>query len=125
MALLDVILGGGMSSRLFQEVLKSGGLAYSVFSSYSAYDDAGELSMYAGTAPKRIDEALDVMSDEAKRIASEGVVDQELARAKQNLRATTLMNLEDTAARMSRIGAVCCCMVTSCRSRRSRVASTP
>ncbi len=103
-SVLDVILGGGMSSRLHQEVREKRGLAYSVYSGYTAYDDAGELSVYLGTAPKRAAEAEAVVRDEFEKMRSGGVTAEELDRAKRNVRATTLLNLEDTTARMSRIG---------------------
>lgn len=101
--LLDVILGGGMSSRLFQEVREKRGLAYTVYSNYVGYDGAGEFSMYVGTAPQRADETLKVLFDEFEKLES-GVTETELARAKRHLKATTLLSLEDVSARMSRIG---------------------
>jgi predicted Zn-dependent peptidase len=102
-SVLDVIFGGGMSSRLFQEVRESRGLAYTVFSSYTGYDDAGDFSVYVGTAPKRTREALAVITDEVRKLA-DGVTASELARAKRHLRATTMLSLEDVSSRMSRIG---------------------
>jgi predicted Zn-dependent peptidase len=104
LALLDQILGGGLSSRLVQEVREKRGLAYSTYSSYSSYEDAGDLSVYVGTHPKRSGEAVQVIRNELQRIGEDGVDEDELRRAKRSLRATTLMNLEDTTARMSRIG---------------------
>jgi predicted Zn-dependent peptidase len=92
-----------MSSRLFQEVRESRGLAYTVFSSYTGYDDAGDFSVYVGTAPKRTREALAVITDEVRKLA-DGVTASELARAKRHLRATTMLSLEDVSSRMSRIG---------------------
>lgn len=103
-AVLDTIFGGGMSSRLFQEVREQRGLAYTVYSSFSPYDDAGEFSIYVGTAPHRVGEALEVVRGEITRLTSGGVSDSELTRAKRNLRATTELGLEDSSARMSRIG---------------------
>jgi predicted Zn-dependent peptidase len=104
MTLLDQILGGGMSSRLFQEVREKHGLAYTVYSSFNAYEDCGEMSMYAGTAPKRAQQALDIMCTEAQRLIDQSITPAELERAKRSIRATNLMNLEDVTARMSRIG---------------------
>lgn len=102
-SVLDVIFGGGMSSRLFQEVREKRGLAYTVYSAYTGYDGAGDFSMYVGTAPQRANEALKVMMYEFRRLA-DGVTDLELQRAKRHLRATTLLSLEEVPARMSRIG---------------------
>lgn len=103
-SLVDVVLGGGMSSRLFQEVRERRGLAYTVYSSFAPYDDAGELSVYFGTAPSRVGEALQVVRGELGKLRDHGITPEELDRAKRHLRATTLLNLEDTATRMSRIG---------------------
>jgi predicted Zn-dependent peptidase len=102
-SVLDVILGGGMSSRLFQEVREKRGLAYTVYSGFSPYDDTGEMSVYVGTAPERVPEALDVVTEQLQLVRA-GVTDVELARAKRHLRSTTLLGLEDVSARMSRIG---------------------
>jgi len=103
-SLLDVVLGGGMSSRLFQEVRERRGLAYTVYSSYAPYDDTGVLSVYFGTAPERVGEALAVVRAELARAEDGGVTADELERAKRHLRSTTLLNLEDSGTRMSRIG---------------------
>lgn len=103
-SVLDVVLGGGMSSRLFQEVREKRGLAYTVCSSYAPYDDAGEFSVYVGTSPRKAAEALEVVQGEMARMAAHGVSAAELERAKRNLRASTLLNLEDSGARMGRIG---------------------
>jgi predicted Zn-dependent peptidase len=102
-SVLDVIFGGGMSSRLFQEVRERRGLAYTVYSSYTAYDDAGDFSIYVGTAPKRTKQTLQIVQDEFHKLV-DGVTDVELERAKRHLRATTLLSLEDVSTRMSRIG---------------------
>lgn len=102
-SVLDVIFGGGMSSRLFQEVRERRGLAYTVYSSYTGYDDAGDFSIYVGTGPKRARETLSVLGEEFRKLA-DGVTMLELERAKRHLRATTLLSLEDTSSQMSRIG---------------------
>lgn len=102
-ALIDVIFGGGMSSRLFQEVREKRGLAYTVYSSFSPYGDTGTFSIYLGTAPKRLTEAEAVVRTEMQRML-DGVTDEELERAKRQLRTVTLLGLEDTSSRMSRIG---------------------
>jgi predicted Zn-dependent peptidase len=104
---LDVVnhvLGGGLSSRLFQEIRERRGLAYSVFSDRVAYDDCGALSVYVGTAPGKVSEVLGLLREELDRMAADGVTVAELALAKGYLRAQSLLALEDSAARMSRIG---------------------
>jgi predicted Zn-dependent peptidase len=101
---LDHALGGGVSSRLFQEVRERRGLAYSVYSDRVAYSDAGILLVYAGTAPGRAREVLDLVAAELDRMAREGVSAEEVEVAKGHLRAALLLSLEDPGARMSRIG---------------------
>lgn len=101
---LNHVLGGGMSSRLFQEVRERRGLAYSVFSDRVAYQDSGLISVYVGTAPGHLHEVAELVSEELDRLATQGVTDAELAVAKGHLRAEALLSLEDSAARMGRIG---------------------
>jgi len=101
---LDHILGGGMSSRLFQSVREERGLAYSVYSYRSGYQVTGDFAVYAGTAPKRAEEVLDLISLELDRMASQGATEQELGSAKSHIRGATALGLEDTGARMSRLG---------------------
>ncbi len=104
---LDVVnhvLGGGLSSRLFQEIRERRGLAYSVFSDRVAYDDCGALSVYVGTAPGKVPEVLSLLREELDRMVADGITPAELALAKGYLRAQSLLALEDSAARMSRIG---------------------
>jgi predicted Zn-dependent peptidase len=103
-AILEHVLGGGTSSRLFQEVRERRGLSYSVYSYRSAFADAGALAVYAGTAPARAAEALDVVHGELDRMAAGGVEARELALAKGHLRGSLTLSLEDPGARMSRIG---------------------
>ncbi len=103
-ALLDVILGGGMSSRLFQSIREQRGLAYTVFSSFTPYDDTGSMSVYLGSAPERVAEAYEVLLAELNKAAAGGITAQELELAKRNLHANTVLNLEDSGSRMSRIG---------------------
>ncbi len=104
LALVDNALGGGMSSRLFQEVREERGLAYSVYSVRAAFADAGMLGIYAGTAPDRADEVIKVIDDICDRMADEGPSAHELAVGKGQLRGSMLLGLEDSAGRMSRIG---------------------
>jgi predicted Zn-dependent peptidase len=100
---LDLLLGGGMSSRLFQEIREARGLAYATYSFVSAYTDAGLLGAYVGTAPGKVDEALDVLRRELDRIGDDVTAD-EVERAKGALTGGTVLGLEDTGSRMSRLG---------------------
>jgi predicted Zn-dependent peptidase len=102
-AQLAHILGGGVSSRLFQEVRERRGLAYSVYAYRVSYDDAGALVIYAGTSPKHATEVLDVLNEELARMAS-GVSERELEVARGGLVGSMALGLEDSGARMSRIG---------------------
>ena len=105
LAVLDQVLGGGMSSRLFQEVRERRGLAYSVFSYRSAFDETGAFAVYAATAPEHVDEVLDVVNAELDRLVAEGgVSDRELAGAKGHLTGSLALSLESSASRMHRIG---------------------
>ena len=105
LAVLNHVLGGGLSSRLFQEIRERRGLAYSVWSERVAYLDAGFLSVGLGTGPEHVAEVLDIVTHELARLGADGVTQRELAIAKGNLRAETLLACEDSGARMSRIGA--------------------
>ena len=101
---LDQALGGGMASRLFQEIRERRGLAYSVFSYLSLHAEGGVFGIYAGTAPERAATVLDVLSDELARATDQGFGDAELARARGALTGALVLSLEDTASRMSRLG---------------------
>jgi len=103
-ALLNHVLGGGISSRLFQEVRERRGLAYAVWSDRVHYDEVGALTVSVGTSPEHASEVLDLVNAELDRIGESGVTDRELKVAKGSLRAETLLSLEDSGARMSRIG---------------------
>ena len=105
LAVLNHVLGGGLSSRLFQEIRERRGLAYSVWSERVAYLDTGFLSVGLGTGPEHVAEVLDIVTDELCRLGADGVTERELTIAKGNLRAETLLACEDSGARMSRIGA--------------------
>ena len=98
------ILGGGMSSRLFQEVREERGLCYSVYSWASTYADAGSAGIYAGTAPARVGELLTVVDDEVAKLVAAGVTENELAVAKGYIEGSLLLGLEDSASRMARLG---------------------
>src|SRR3954454_15918400 len=102
---LNQVLGGGMSSRLFQEVRERRGLAYSVYSYRAAYEETGALGMYAGTAPERVDELLGVLDDQLDRLLADGgVSDRELDAAKGHLTGSLALSLESSSSRMHRIG---------------------
>lgn len=98
------VLGGGMSSRLFEEIREKRGLAYSVFSAPASYGDAGVLSVYAGTAVAHVDEVLDLIDVELERLAAAGIDDEELAIAVGYLTGSYAMGLEDASSRMARNG---------------------
>jgi len=99
-AILSTILGGGMSSRLFQEVREKRGLVYSVFSHHAAYQDAGQFMIYAGTSPEKLSELMPVLCDEIGR-AQKLVSTQEIKRAKAQIRAEMLMGLESMMRRVN------------------------
>ncbi len=101
---VDHVLGGGLSSRLFQEIRESRGLAYSVYSYRSTYDDAGFTGISFGTAPEHLTEVLDLVEAELRRLQQGGVLDSELVRCKKSLRGGTAMAMEDTGSRMTRLG---------------------
>lgn len=99
---LSSILGGGMSSRLFQEVREKRGLAYNVFSFGSAYEDAGQFGVYAASTPEHAEELLDVASHVIMSVTSM-VTDEEVKRAKAQLKSSLVMNLESASARADQI----------------------
>jgi predicted Zn-dependent peptidase len=105
LAALNHILGGGLSSRLFQKVREERGLAYSIGSDRVAYDDAGALAVSVGTAPGHAAEVLSLIEAEFDALVADGVTPRELEVAKRHLHADLLLSLEDSGARMSRIGA--------------------
>jgi predicted Zn-dependent peptidase len=104
MAALNNVLGGGMSSRLFQEVREKRGLAYAVYSYHQGYSDAGAIKTYVGSTTGNVEEAVRVITEQLGRVQEELVSDEELDRTKQQLKSSTLLALESTAARMNRIG---------------------
>jgi predicted Zn-dependent peptidase len=104
LSVANQVLGGGMASRLFQEVREERGLCYSVYSWASTYADAGCAGVYAGTAPSRVAELLDVVDEEIVKMAASGVSEGELAVAKGYLEGSLLLGLEDSGSRMARLG---------------------
>src|ERR1044072_4447216 len=93
-----------MSSRLFQEIREKRGLAYSVYSYASQYADAGLFGVYAGCAPGKVEEVLDLVRTELERVAVKGVSAEEIARGKGMVKGSYVLGLEDTGSRMSRLG---------------------
>ncbi|MGI6035931.1 MAG: M16 family metallopeptidase [Limnochordia bacterium] len=100
---LDVILGGGMSSRLFQQLREERGLVYSTYSYHACFQDAGVFGVYAGTGPDNVRQVVHIIQDEFDRLVQEGVTPEELHRGKEQLKGSLMLGLESTAARMSRI----------------------
>ncbi|MEV0779818.1 pitrilysin family protein [Streptomyces sp. NPDC050428] len=104
LGVLSTALGGGMSSRLFQEVREKRGLAYSVYAYTSGFADCGLFGVYAGCRPSQVHDVLKICRDGLDQIASEGLSDEEIGRAVGQLSGSTVLGLEDTGALMNRIG---------------------
>jgi predicted Zn-dependent peptidase len=105
LTVLNQAFGGGMSSRLFQEVREQRGLAYSVYSYRAAYEETGALAVSAGTSPERVDELLGVVDAQLERLVADGgVTDRELDAAKGHLRGSLALSLESSSSRMHRLG---------------------
>ncbi len=104
MGVLSAALGGGMSSRLFQEIREKRGLAYSVYSYAQQFAGSGFLGFYAGCNPSKATEVVSIMRDVLHDVASHGLTHEELARAQGAVRGTLVLSQEDTGSRMSRIG---------------------
>jgi predicted Zn-dependent peptidase len=100
---LNTLLGGSMSSRLFQNVREKRGLAYAVFSGLSAYRDAGSFTVYAGCANEAVEEVIDLIVEELRGVRQEAVPAAELRRAKDHLKGSLMLSLENTASRMSHL----------------------
>lgn len=100
---LNTVLGGSMSSRLFQNVREKRGLAYSVFSGMSSYQDCGALSIYAGCANDAVGELVDVVVGEVRQLKQTPLPEAELRRAKDHLKGSLMLNLESTSSRMSHL----------------------
>lgn len=101
---LNAALGGGMSSRLFQEVREKRGLAYSVYSFVTSYADAGYLGVYAGCQPDNANQVIEICRNELATVVEKGLTDEELDRAKGQLRGSMVLGMEDSGSRMSRLG---------------------
>jgi len=103
-SLLDGILGGSASSRLFQEIREKRGMAYAVYSFASQYTDTGQLGVYIGTREDNLAPCLEIASEQIADIAAGNVLPEELARAKDNLNGRIMLSMESTSNRMSRLG---------------------
>ena len=101
--LLNTILGGGMSSRLFQTIREEQGLAYSIYSEMNPFRDTGSLSVYAGTSAEKTEKLLELTVAELKRLKRETVPDAELKRAKDQLKSNIVIGLESSGSRMSNL----------------------
>jgi predicted Zn-dependent peptidase len=104
LSVLNAALGGGMSSRLFQEIREKRGLAYSTYSFASGHGGLGTFGLYAGCAPAKADEVTELLIAELERLASDGITDAELERSIGQLSGGLVLGLEDTGSRMSRLG---------------------
>ena len=104
MILLNNVIGGGMSSRLFLEIREKKGLAYSVYSYHSAHLDSGLFTIYIGTLPKQTREVLNVTMEVLQELVRNGVTDQELTRGKEQLKGSMIIGLESSGSRMNRLG---------------------
>jgi predicted Zn-dependent peptidase len=103
-SVLDTAIGGGMSSRLFQEIREKRGLVYSVGSALTHYAGTGTFSVYAGCSKKRVPEVLRLIRAELDRVAADGITAEEVARGRGQLKGGLVLGLEDTGSRMSRLG---------------------
>jgi predicted Zn-dependent peptidase len=101
---LDGVLGGTSSSRLFQEVREKRGLAYSVYSFTSSYAGTGQIGLYLGTRPDNVEVAMKVVADELERLLADGITADELQRSKENVKGRVVLSLESTTSRMNRLG---------------------
>jgi predicted Zn-dependent peptidase len=103
-SLLDAVLGGSASSRLFQEIREKRGMAYAVYSFASQYTDTGQIGLYVGTREENLTECLTIAAEQIADIAAGNLKPNELERAKENLKGRILLSMESTANRMSRLG---------------------
>ena len=104
LGVLSAAVGGGMSSRLFQSIRERRGLAYSVYSFSSSYNDGGTFGVYAGCQPDRAAEVLSLINDTFATVLADGLSDAEIERGKGQMRGGLVLGLEDCGSRMTRIG---------------------
>ena len=106
LSVLMSVLGGGMSSRLFQNIREQRGLAYSVYSFSGGYRDAGLFGMYAACRPSRTAQVVELLAEELDRMGASGIEQEELSRAKGQITGSFALGLEDTSSRMGRLGTI-------------------
>ena len=104
LALVDTVLGGGMSSRLFQEVRERRGLAYSVYSYRSLFADTGSFSIYAGTTPQNAETVMDIFRTQIDSLVADGITSAEFQRAKGHVKGALVLSSEDPGSRMNQLG---------------------
>ncbi len=104
LAVLDNILGGGMSSRLFQKIREERSMAYSIFSYHSMYVETGLVAVYAGTNPENTSSVLELIKEEIDQILEQGITHEELERAKGHIKGNLVLGLEDSGSRMTHLG---------------------
>lgn len=102
--IINSILGGGLSSRLFQEIREQRGLAYSVYSYHSTYIDSGLFAVYAGTSPNNTEEVIKCIINEINKIKAEGILEEDLEKTKAQIKGNLYLGLESVSSRMSRLG---------------------
>jgi predicted Zn-dependent peptidase len=100
---LNSVLGGSVSSRLFQEVREKRGLVYSIYSFLSGYSDGGMITVYAATRPKEVDRVVDLVCRAVRQIGIKGVEPQELERAKIQMKGSLMLSLESSHSRMNKL----------------------
>ncbi|WP_240417590.1 M16 family metallopeptidase [Paenibacillus periandrae] len=104
MVLLNNAIGGGMSSRLFQEIREKRGMAYSVYSYHTSYQDGGMFTIYTGTAPKQTEDVLKVTMELLSELKDKGLTAAELRKGKEQMKGSLILSLESTSSRMNRLG---------------------
>src|SRR5262249_60951401 len=103
-SILDSVLGGSASSRLFQEIREKRGMAYAVYTFASQYTDTGQIGVYLGTREDNLADALAITAEQIADIAAGNVADRELERAKENVKGRVLLSMESTSTHMNRLG---------------------
>jgi predicted Zn-dependent peptidase len=104
LTVLDSVMGGGMSSRLFQEIREKKGLAYAVFNYHSLYQDTGSFTVYAGTRPSNTEQVIGLILSEFEKLKQDGITAEELHRSKESMKGQLVLGLESTRNRMTRLG---------------------